>query len=147
MCKTIWQKSKIILSGWLDSAGEGFKAGASQTCLHLQSIKLSKYGGVTMSSQRDAQGGPVQSQSTTPFPLGSKSNVVSLAVQRWISNLSVTFPQTAHKYCPETIKPVRNALNHNEEPVTNAAFNYEVFMTCSWISRVKNEIEWNRTDV
>lgn len=100
-----------------------------------------------MSSQCAAQGGSVQSQTITPFPAGSRSNVVSLAVTRWISNLSVTFPQTAHEYCPETIKPARNALNHNEGPVTNTAFNYEVFMTCSWISRVKKEIEWNRTDV
>lgn len=50
--------------------------------------------------------------------------------------------------------PVQSSLpnhwemhHHNEEPVKKAVFNYEVFMTCSWIRRGKKEIEWNRTDV
>lgn len=64
----------------------------------------------------------------------------------WISDLSVISPRTAQKYCPETVKPLRNALNHNKEPVTTQYLT-EVFVTCSWISRVKKEIEWNRTDV
>lgn len=98
-------------------------------------------GALQCQSQRAAQGSPVQSDSITPFPPRSRRKDVSLVEDEFL-----TFsPRTAQKYCPETVKPLRNALNHNKEPVTTQYLT-EVFMTCSWISRVKkrNRMEQNR---